>query len=103
MATFEGLPTELINIIIKDLNDIDIINCSIALIGTKHKEFVKQEFLKPRLQPQLTILASLDINLEKSLRNEVWFDECSNTESIIRLWKKFNPLKSKYYSVCHKS
>ena len=89
MATFEGIPPELINMIIEYLNDIDIINCSIALIGTKHKEFVLHQFLKP----QLRILASLDFNLEKSLKNEGWFDDCSDTEFFSKLWKKFKPIK----------
>ena len=89
MATFEGLPPELINMIMECLNDIDIINCSIALIGTRHEGFVIHQFLKP----QLRILASLDFKLNKSLKNEGWFDECSDAKFFIRLWEKFKPMK----------
>ena len=89
MATFEGLPPELVDMIIKYLNDIDIINCSIALIGTRHEGFVIHQFLKP----QLRILASLDFKLNKSLKNEGWFDECSDAKFFIRLWEKFKPMK----------
>ena len=89
MATFEGLPPELIDTISEYLNDIDIINCSFALIGTKHEVFVIHQFLKP----QLRILASLDFNLNKSLKNEGWFDECSDTKFFIRLWEKIKPIK----------
>ena len=53
-------------------------NCSIALAGTIHEEYVTQKFLKP----QLKIFASLDVNLKKSLRNGGWFDECQNTKLI---------------------
>ena len=65
----------------------DVINCSIALIGTRHEEFVTQNVLKS----QLKIFASLDLNLKQSLKNEGWFKECEDTKLIIRLWKEFKP------------
>ena len=89
MAKYEVLPIELVNMIMEYLNNIDIINCSIALIKTKHKGFVLHQFLKP----QLRILTSLDFNLKKSLENEGWFNECSDTELFMKLWKKFKPIR----------
>ena len=65
----------------------DVINFSIALFGTRHEEFVVGNFLKP----QLKIFASLDLNLNKSLRNEGWFQECQDTKLIGRLWKELEP------------
>ena len=65
----------------------DICNFSVALAGTIHEEFVTQEFLKS----QLKIFASLDVDLNKSLKNEGWFQECKDTKLIIRLWKEFKP------------
>ena len=61
-------------------------NCSIALAGTRHEQFVTQNFLKA----QLKIFASLP-SLNESLRNEGWFKECQDTKLIIRLWKEFKP------------
>ena len=94
MATIENLPLELIDnpiaeepSIFKNLNEKDIINCSEALIGTIHEEYVTQKFLKP----QLKIFASLDVHLNNSLKNEGWFEECEDTKLIIRLWKEFKP------------
>ena len=79
MATIENLPLELLDnpiaeepSIFKYLNETDILNCSEALIGTRHEEYVTQKFLKP----QLKIFASLDLNLKESLSNEGWFQEC---------------------------
>ena len=93
MATFENLPLELVDnpideepSIFKNLDETDILNCSIALIGTIHEEYVTQKFLKP----QLKIFASLP-SLNESLRNEGWFEECQDTKLIVRLWKKFKP------------
>ena len=94
MANIENLPLELIEnsiaeepSIFKLLNETDILNCSIALIGTRHEEYVTQIYLKP----QLKIFAFLDHNLYNSLINEGWFDECQDTKLIARLWKKFQP------------
>ena len=93
MATIENLPLELIDnpiaeepSIFKNLDETDIINCSEALIGTRHEEYFTQKFLKP----QLKIFASLP-SLKESLRNEGWFEECEDTKLIIRLWKEFKP------------
>ena len=54
MATIENLPLELIDnpiaeepSIFKNLNETDIINCSQALIGTRHEQYFTQKFLKP--------------------------------------------------------
>ena len=93
MATIENLPQELIDnsiaeepSIFQNLNQTDIINCSIALVGTRHKEFVMEHFLKPQLKK----FASLP-SLNGSLRNEGWFEECQDTKLIIRLIKEFKP------------
>ena len=59
----ENLPPEIILNIFKYLNEIDIFNCSVALLGTRNGEFVTQTYLKP----QLKIYACLDLDLKKSL------------------------------------
>ena len=101
MATIENLPLELIDnpideepSIFKNLDETDILNCSIALIGTIHEEYVTQKFLKP----QLKIFASLDLNLKDSLRNEGWSEECEDTKLIVRLWKEFKPSLPSMYN-----
>ena len=101
MATIENLPLELIDnpideepSIFKNLDETDILNCSIALIGTIHQEYVTQKFLKP----QLKIFASLDLSLKESLKNEGWSEVCEDTKVIVRLWKEFKPsLPGKIY------
>ena len=94
MAAIDNLALELIDnpiaeepSIFKNLDQTDILNCSIALIGTNHEEYVTQKFLKP----QLKIFASLDLSLKESLENEGWFDECKDTKLIIHFWKEFKP------------
>ena len=94
MATIENLPLELIDnpipeepSLFKYLNETDILNCSVALAGTRFEQYVTQKFLRP----QLNIFASLDLNLKESLRNEGWFEECEDTKLIIQLWKEFKP------------
>ena len=69
------------------LNETDILNCSEALIGTRHEEYVTQKFLKP----QLKIFASLDLSLKESLKNEGWSKVCEDTKLIVRLWREFQP------------
>ena len=82
------LPPEILEMIFQRISVTqDAGNCSIALVGTRHENFAIQKFLKP----QLKIFASLDLNLNKSLKNEGWFEECQNTKLIINLWKKFKP------------
>ena len=82
------LPPEMVEKIIQNFTSIqDVTNCSIALAGTRHEEFVTQNYLKP----QLKIFASLNLNLKESLRNEGWFEECKDTKLIIHLWKEFKP------------
>ena len=84
----ENLPPEIIiNSIFKYLNEIDILNCSIALIGTRNEGFVTQTYLKP----QLKIYACLDLNLKKSLENVGWSQECQDSKLIAKLWKDFKP------------
>ena len=78
MATIENLPLELIDNPIPEepslfkyiLNETDILNCSEALIGTRHEEYVTQKFLKP----QLKIFASLNVHLKEFplLLNKKW-------------------------------
>ena len=101
MATIENLPLELIDNPFAEepslfkyiLNETDILNCSEALIGTRHEEYVTQKFLKP----QLKIFATLP-SLNNSLKNEGWFEECEDTKLIARLWKEFKPsLPGKIY------
>ena len=82
------LPPEMVEKIIqKFTSPQDVINCSIALVGTRHEKFVMENFLKP----QLKIFASLDLNLKESLRNEGWFEECKDTKLIVRLWRELKP------------
>ena len=82
------LPPEMVEKIIQKFTSIqDVINCSIALAGTRHEEFVTQNYLKS----QLKIFASLDLNLKQSLKNEGWSKECHDTKLIIRLWREFKP------------
>ena len=93
MATIENLPLELIDNPFAEepslfkyiLNETDILNCSEALIGTRHEKYVTQIYLKP----QLKIFASLNVHLKESLENEGWFQECQDFKLIARLWKKF--------------
>ena len=95
MATIENLPLELLDNPIAEepslfkyiLNKTDILNCSEALIGTRHEEYVTQKFLKPELKR----FASLNVHLKESLENEGWFQECQDFKLIARLWRKFKP------------
>ena len=82
------LPPEMVEMIFQKITATqDVENCSIALAGTRHEEFVTQNYLKP----QLKIFASLP-SLKESLKNEGWFEECQDTKLIVR----FSPL----YVVC---
>ena len=94
-TSFLDLPPEMVEKIIQKFTSTqDVTNCSIALAGTRHEEFVTQKFLKPQLnylKSQLKIFASLDLNLKESLKNEGWFEECQDTKLIVRLWKEFKP------------
>ena len=94
MATIENLPLELIDnpipeepSLFKYLNETDILNCSVALAGTRFEQYVTQKFLKP----QLNIFASLDLILKESLKNEGWSEESEDTKIIVRLWKELKP------------
>ena len=80
--------------IFRYLNDIEILNCSEALIGTVFEEFVTKNFLTP----QLKIYASLDPSLKESLENKGWCQECQDFELIVKLWKEYKPLKGIIYS-----
>ena len=74
------LPPEMVEMIFQKFTATqDVENCSIALAGTRHEEFVTQNHLKP----QLKIFASLDLNLKESLRNEGWSEECEDTKLIM--------------------
>ena len=87
------LPPEMVEKIIQKFTSTqDVINCSIALIGTRHEEFVTQNYLKP----QLKIFASLP-SLNESLRNEGWFEECQDTKLILRLFKEYKPILPSMY------
>ena len=87
-ASIVDLPPEILEFFFQKISATkDVGNCSIALVGTRHEQFVTQNFLKP----QLKIFASLDLNLKESLKNEGWFEECKDTKLIVRLWKEFQP------------
>ena len=89
------LPTEIFEMIFQRISATkDVENCSIVLAGTRHEKFVMEHFLKP----QLNIFASLDVNLNKSMKNMGWFQECQDIRLIARLWKKLKPLKGIIYS-----
>ena len=99
MATIEHLPLELIDnpiaeepSIFKNLDETDILNCSVALAGTRFEQYVTQKFLKP----QLKIFASLP-SLNESLRNEGWFEDCQETKLILRLFKQYKPILPSMY------
>ena len=83
----ENFPPEIILNIFEYLNEIDILNCSVALLGTRNGEFVTQTYLKP----QLKIYACLDLNLKRSLKNAGWSQECQDSKLIAKLWKDFKP------------
>ena len=87
-TNISDLPPEMVEMIFQKFTSTqDVENCSIALAGTRHEEFVTQNYLKS----QLKIFASLDLNLKESLRNEGWSEECEDTKLIVRLWKEFQP------------
>ena len=87
-TSISDLPPEMVEKIIQKITSPqDVGNFSIALVGTRHKKFVTQNFLKP----QLKFFASLDLHLKESLKNEGWFEECEDTKLIVRLWKEFKP------------
>ena len=88
------LPPEMVEKIIQKFTSTqDVTNCSIALVGTRHEQFVTQNFLKP----QLKTFASLDLNLKESLKNEGWFEECQDTKLILRLFKEYKPILPSMY------
>ena len=103
------LPPEMVEKIIqKFTSPQDVINCSIALVGTRHEKFVIMNFLKP----QFEIFASLNLNLNKPFRTlrifrplsewlRTWFKECEDTKLIVKLWKKFNPFLPSMYLITH--
>ena len=81
------LPPEMVEMIFQKFTSTqDVQNCSIALAGTRHEEFVTHKFLKLQLK-NFSTLPSLNV----SLKNEGWFEECENTKLIVRLWKEFKP------------
>ena len=87
------LPPEMVEKIIqKFTSPQDVGNFSIALVGTRHEQFVTQNFLKP----QLKIFASLP-SLNVSLRNEGWFEECQDTKLIVRLFIEYKPFLPSMY------
>ena len=87
------LPPEILEMVFQNFTSTqDVENCSIALTGTRHEQFVTQKFLKP----QLKIFASLP-SLNESLRNEGWFEECQDTKLILRLFKEYKPILPSMY------
>ena len=87
------LPPEMVEKIIKKFtSNQDVINCSIALVGTRHEKFAMENFLKPQLKNFAT-LPSLNV----SLKNEGWFEECQDTKLILRLFKEYKPILPSMY------
>ena len=87
------LPPEILEMVFQNFTSTqDVENCSIALAGTRHEEFVTHKFLKL----QLNIFASLP-SLNVSLKNEGWFKECQDTKLILRLFKEYKPILPSMY------
>ena len=87
------LPPEMVEMIFQKFTSTqDVENCSIALAGTRHEEFVTQNYLKP----QLKIFASLP-SLNECLKNEGWLEECQDTKLILRLFKEYKPILPSMY------
>ena len=92
------LPPEMVEKIIQKFTSTqDVTNCSIALVGTRHEQFVTQNFLKP----QLKIFASLP-SLNECLKNEGWLEECQDTKLILRLFKEYKPILPSMYNFLSK-
>ena len=73
------LPPEILEMVFQNFTSTqDVENCSIALAGTRHEEFVTHKFLKLQLKNFAT-LPSLNV----SLKNEGWFEECQDTKLIM--------------------
>ena len=89
------LPPEMVEMIFQKFTSTqDVENCSIALAGTRHEEFVTQKFLKLQLKNFAT-LPSLNV----SLKNEGWFEECQDTKLILRLFKEYKPILPSMYHI----
>ena len=87
------LPPEMVEMIFQKITATqDVENCSIALAGTRHEEFVTHKFLKLQLKNFAT-LPSLNV----SLKNEGWFEECQDTKLIVRLFKEYKPILPSMY------
>ena len=81
------LPPEILEMVFQNFTSTqDVENCSIALAGTRHEEFVTHKFLKLQLK-NFSTLPSLNV----SLKNEGWFKECQDTKLIVRLWREYKP------------
>ena len=89
------LPPEMVEMIFQKFTATqDVENCSIALAGTRHEQFVTQKFLKLQLKNFAT-LPSLNV----SLKNEGWFEECQDTKLILRLFKEYKPILPSMYHI----
>ena len=73
----------------------DAINFSHALTHTAHKDLVTELYLGPKLYD----LSLLDINLNKTLLVEGWNPDCKNNDVIAKLWRKYEPYKSKSFLI----
>ena len=92
-TSFLDLPPEMVEMVFQNFTSSqDVENCSIALAGTRHKEFVTHKFLKLQLKNFAT-LPSLNV----SLKNEGWFEECQDTKLILRLFKEYKPILPSMY------
>ena len=91
MAAFVGdLPPEILLLIFDCLSCLkDILNFSLALASTKHEALAVRLFLAP----QLSIFATLDVDLRKLLQKDGWTEDINNSGLIIALWGKYKPWK----------
>ena len=94
-TSFLDLPPEMVEMVFQNFTSTqDVENCSIALAGTRHEEFVTHKFLKLQLKNFAT-LPSLNV----SLKNEGWFEECQDTKLILRLFKEYKPILPSMYHI----
>ena len=84
MARIEELPTEVLVLILNNLDLADIVeNCSETC---QRFRFISTQFF---LQPELVRLASENEELRLELQDEGWTEDCQNGELIIELHEKF--------------
>ena len=91
-SMLDKIPPDILSHIFKNyLKYVDVINCSLAMIDTIHCDLVVDLYLGPKLCDY----SKLDVNLMKSLLDEGWKQDCRNNDLIVKLWRKYEPCKSK--------